>query len=87
VLTCLLFGLIPAAGDPGYKSIPLLKEGRLGDRARWRRRLVVVQVALSLVPGDRRRAFTRSLAIFTRSSQEFDRRGVPMFEVDLRKAG
>lgn len=87
VLTCLLFGLIPAWQAARVQVNSTLKEGRLGDRARWRRGLIVVQVALSLLLVIGAGLFARTLANLYSIEPGFDRRGVLMFEVDLRKAG
>ncbi|MEX2263456.1 MAG: ABC transporter permease [Bryobacteraceae bacterium] len=87
VLTCLLFGLIPAWQAARVQVNPTLKEGRLGDRARWRRGLVVIQVALSLLLVIGGGLFVRTLANLNSMEPGFDRRGVFMFDVDLRKAG
>src|SRR5882762_1020209 len=86
-ITCMIFGLIPAWQGSRVQVNPALKESQLGERTLLRRGLVVVQVALSLLLVIGAGLFTRTLVNLYSLDSGFERRGVLMFGVDMKKAG
>jgi predicted permease len=86
-ITCMIFGLIPAWQGSRVQVNPTLKESRSGERALLRRGLVVAQVALSLLLVIGAGLFARTLVNLYALDSGFERRGVLMFRVDMKKAG
>ncbi len=88
----LLFGLVPALELFGSDLSPRLREvsgGAVGSRrsARWRRALVVGQVALSVVVLAAAGLFTRSLQRLLRIDPGFEVRNVVTFAVSPELSG
>ncbi|MGH9522101.1 MAG: ABC transporter permease, partial [Terriglobales bacterium] len=88
VLTCLLFGLMPAlkaTGDAPARVIALAGRGLTTSRERFsvRRMLVVIQVALSLVLVVTAVLFSRSLRKILTVDAGFQRDGVLVMDADF----
>jgi predicted permease len=87
VLTCLLFGLIPALRGTA-RSVPTGRQVGGGPGRRWLDRgLVVSQVAVSLVLLVGAGLFLRTLDRIWALDTGYDRRNVLMFSIDARLAG
>ena len=92
VLTCLIFGLVPAIRATGAAPGAVMKAGSRGTtdtRARFgmRRALVVAQVALSLVLVVGALLFVRSLRNLMTLDAGFQQDGILVVNMDLRRAG
>jgi putative ABC transport system permease protein len=92
VVTCLLFGLVPAIRATGAAPGAAMKAGSRGstdtrERFGMRRALVVAQVALSLVLVVGAVLFVRSLRNLMTLDAGFRQDGVLVVTLDLRRAG
>jgi putative ABC transport system permease protein len=92
VLTCLIFGLVPAIRATGAAPGAAMKAGSRGstdtrERFGMRRALVVAQVALSLVLVVGAVLFVRSLRNLMTLDAGFRQDGVLVVNLDLRRAG
>jgi putative ABC transport system permease protein len=92
VLTCLIFGLVPAIRATGTAPGAAMKAGSRGstdtrERFGMRRALVVAQVALSLVLVVGALLFVRSLRNLMTLDAGFQRDGILVVNLDLRRAG
>jgi len=92
VVTCLVFGLMPAIRVTGTSPGAAMKAGSRGssdarERFGLRRTLVVVQVALSLVLVVGALLFVRSLRNLMTIDAGFRQDGLLVVNLDLRKAG
>ena len=92
VLTCLIFGLVPAMRATGLAPGIAMKAGSRGstdtrERFGMRRALVVAQVALSLVLVVGALLFVRSLRNLMTLDAGFRQEGILVATMDLRRAG
>ena len=92
VLTCLIFGLVPAIRATGTAPGAAMKAGSRGssdtrERFGMRRALVVAQVALSLVLVVGALLFVRSLRNLMTLDAGFKQDGLLVVNLDLRRAG
>lgn len=88
LLTCLLFGLIPAIRATSPRLFALARQIGGGQRRRLLdRALVAGQVALSLVLLVVAGLFLRTLGSLWAQDPGYDRRNVLMFSIDARLAG
>jgi len=92
VLTCLIFGLVPAIRATGTGPGAAMKAGSRGatdsrERFGIRRALVVAQVALSLVLVVGAMLFVRSLRNLMTLDAGFNQDGILVVNLDLRRAG
>ena len=92
VLTCLIFGLVPAIRATGAAPGAAMKAGSRGatdtkERFGMRRALVVAQVALSLVLVVGAVLFVRSLRNLMTLDAGFRQNGILVVNMDLRRAG
>jgi putative ABC transport system permease protein len=92
VITCLLFGLLPAMRATAQTPGAAMKAGSRGttdtrERFGVRRLLVVAQVALSLVLVVGALLFVRSLRNLTTLDAGFRQEGILVTSMDLRRAG
>lgn len=92
VLTCLIFGLVPAVRATGVAPGATMKAGSRGstdtrERFGMRRALVVAQVALSLVLVVGALLFVRSLRNLMTLDAGFRQDGILVVNLDLRRAG
>jgi putative ABC transport system permease protein len=92
VLTCMIFGLVPAIRATGTSPGAAMKAGSRGstdtrERFGMRRALVVAQVALSLVLVVGALLFARSLRNLMTLDAGFKQDGVLVVNLDLRRAG
>ena len=92
VLTCLIFGLVPAVRATGMAPGLAMKAGSRGstdtrERFGMRRALVVAQVALSLVLVVGALLFVRSLRNLMTLDAGFRQDGILVATMDLRRAG
>jgi putative ABC transport system permease protein len=92
VLTCLIFGLVPAIRATGTSPGAAMKAGSRGstdtrERFGMRRALVVAQVALSLVLVVGAMLFVRSLRNLMTLDAGFKQDGILVVTMDLRRAG
>jgi len=92
VVTCLIFGLVPAVRATGTTPGAAMKAGSRGstdtrERFGMRRALVVAQVALSLVLVVGAVLFVRSLRNLTTLDAGFQQDGILVVNLDLRRAG
>jgi putative ABC transport system permease protein len=92
VLTCLIFGLVPAVRATGMAPGIAMKAGTRGstdtrERFGMRRALVVAQVALSLVLVVGALLFVRSLRNLMTLDAGFRQDGILVVNMDMRRAG
>ena len=92
VVTCLIFGLVPAIRATGTAPGAAMKAGSRGstdtrERFGMRRALVVAQVALSLVLVVGAMLFVRSLRNLMTLDAGFRQEGILVVNLDLRRAG
>ena len=92
VVTCLIFGLVPAIRATGTAPGAAMKAGSRGstdtrERFGMRRALVVAQVALSLVLVVGALLFVRSLRNLMTLDAGFRQDGILVANLDLRRAG
>jgi len=92
ILTCLVFGLVPALRATGTAPGAAMKAGSRGstdtrERFGMRRALVVLQVALSLVLVVGGVLFVRSLRNLMTLDAGFRQDGILVVNMDLRRAG
>jgi len=92
VVTCLIFGLVPAIRATGTAPGAAMKAGTRGstdtrERFGMRRALVVSQVALSLVLVVGALLFVRSLRNLMTLDAGFKQDGILVVNMDLRRAG
>jgi putative ABC transport system permease protein len=92
VVTCLIFGLVPAIRATGTAPGVAIKAGTRGatdtrERFGMRRALVVAQVALSLVLVVGALLFVRSLRNLMTLDAGFKQDGILVVNLDLRRAG
>jgi putative ABC transport system permease protein len=92
VLTCIVFGLVPAIRATGIAPGGAMKAGSRGstdtrERFGMRRALVVAQVALSLVLLVGALLFVRSLSNLMTLDAGFKQDGILVVTMDLRRAG
>jgi putative ABC transport system permease protein len=92
LLTCAMFGLIPAIRATGIAPGAAMKAGSRGstdtrERFGIRRALVVAQVALSLVLVVGALLFVRSLRNLVTLDAGFQREGILVATLDVRRAG
>ena len=92
VVTCLIFGLVPAIRATGTSPGAAMKAGSRGstdtrERFGMRRALVVAQVALSLVLVVGALLFVRSLRNLMTVDAGFRQDGILVVDLDLRRAG
>ena len=92
VLTCLVFGLVPALRATNTAPAHAMKAGSRGstdsrERFGMRRALVVAQVALSLVLVVGAMLFVRSLRNLLALDAGFQQNGILVVNMDLRRAG
>ena len=92
VLTCVVFGLVPAIRATGAAPGAAMKAGSRGatdtkERFGMRRALVVAQVALSLVLVVGAVLFVRSLRNLMTLDAGFQQEGILVVNMDLRRTG